>query len=51
MLDASECVIDAAPARDSFSDDDKRTLQEQHCDPAVREPFIAVLATHSRGCA
>lgn len=30
-------------------DDDKRALEEQHCDPAVREPFIAALATHSQG--
>ena len=25
------------------ADDDKRALEEQHCDPAVREPFIAAL--------
>jgi hypothetical protein len=29
-------------------DDDKRALEEQHCDPAVREPFIAALATAAR---
>jgi hypothetical protein len=26
-------------------DAEKRALQEQHCDPAVREPFIAALAS------
>jgi orotate phosphoribosyltransferase len=31
-------------------DADKRALEEQHCDPAVREPFIAALAAHARGC-
>jgi orotate phosphoribosyltransferase len=26
-------------------DDDKRALEEEHCNPAVREPFIAALAS------
>jgi orotate phosphoribosyltransferase len=29
-------------------DDDKRALENEHCDPAVREPFIAALATRIR---
>jgi len=29
-------------------DDDKRALEDEHCDPAVREPFIAALAARSR---
>jgi hypothetical protein len=29
-------------------DQDKRDLQREHCDPAVREPFIAALTRHSR---
>ena len=28
-------------------DAEKRALEEQHCDPAVREPFIAALASVS----
>jgi orotate phosphoribosyltransferase len=30
-------------------DDDKRDLEAQHCDPAVREPFIAALAIQLQG--
>jgi hypothetical protein len=26
-------------------DAEKRTLEEQHCNPAIREPFIAALAS------
>jgi orotate phosphoribosyltransferase len=29
-------------------EDDKRALEDEHCDPAVREPFIAALAMHLR---
>ncbi len=29
-------------------DAEKRALEQQHCDPAVREPFIAVLASIER---
>jgi len=29
-------------------EEDKRALEEQHRDPAVREPFIAALATRMR---
>ena len=29
-------------------DNDKRALEEQHCDLAVREPFIAALTKHPR---
>jgi orotate phosphoribosyltransferase len=28
--------------------EDKRTLENEHCDPVVREPFIAALATRMR---
>lgn len=30
------------------SDAEKRALEDQHCDPAVREPFIAALASAHR---
>jgi hypothetical protein len=30
-------------------DAEKRALEDEHCDPAVREPFIAALAVHSTG--
>jgi hypothetical protein len=30
-------------------DADKRALEARHCDAAVREPFMAALATHARG--
>jgi hypothetical protein len=30
-------------------DEDKRDLEAQHCNPAVREPFIAALATQPEG--
>jgi hypothetical protein len=33
------------PAGDA-PDEEKRVLEERHCDPAVREPFIAALAAH-----
>jgi hypothetical protein len=29
-------------------DAEKRALEERHCDPAVREPFIAALASRER---
>lgn len=35
------------PAGDA-PDDDKRALEDEHCDPEVREPFIAALAVRSR---
>jgi hypothetical protein len=31
-------------------DDDKRALEEQHCDPLAREPFIVALAQRMRSC-
>jgi hypothetical protein len=30
-------------------DAEKRALEAQHCDPSVREPFIAALAMHTQG--
>jgi orotate phosphoribosyltransferase len=42
------CAGDDFPAGEE-PDDDKRALEEQGCDPAAREPFIAALAAHSQG--
>jgi hypothetical protein len=36
------------PAGDD-PDAEKRALEEQHCDPAIREPFIAALAQSKNG--
>jgi hypothetical protein len=51
--DGTSCMPLACGEGDDFPagenpDDDKRALEEQHCDPAVRKPFIAALATHTR---
>jgi orotate phosphoribosyltransferase len=49
----SSLPLACGPGKDFLAgeepDDDKRALEEEYCDPAVREPFIAALATRSQG--
>jgi hypothetical protein len=49
----SPLPLACGPGRDYPAGEDpdaeKRTLEEEHCDPTVREPFMAALAAHTGG--